>query len=156
MTLEGETVGRRSYRVEATSAAPPEVVWPLLADARRWKDWTSLSQSDRERDGDPPPDGVGAIRRFSRMGIGSREQVIAFDPPTHLAYTILSGFPVRNYRADVTLSPDGAGTRITWSATFDESIPATGALMVAFLRQMIGTFARGLARYAAQDHAARS
>ncbi len=143
-------VGRRSYRVEARSEAPVETVWPLLADARSWKDWTFLTRSELERQGTPDPDGVGAVRRFARNGMGSREEVLASDPPTHLAYSILSGFPVRNYRADVTLTPDHGGTRIVWSATFDERVPGTGRLTELILRRMIGGFASGLARHAAQ------
>ncbi len=82
--------------------------------------------------------------------MGSREEVLTWDPSTHLAYTILSGFPVRNYRADVTLSPDAGGTRILWAATFDELVPGTARLTELMLRRMIGGFASGLARYAAK------
>ena len=147
----GGTVGRRSYRVEARSDAPVESVWPLLSEARRWKEWTFLTRSELEREGDPPPDGVGAIRHFTRYGMGSREEVRAFEPPTRLAYSILSGFPVRNYLAEVTLSPEGEGTRIVWAATFDERFPGTARLTELMLRRMIGGFASGLARYAAQS-----
>ena len=145
--------GRRSYRVQARSDAPVESVWPLLAEARRWKEWTFLTRSEVEREGRPEPDGVGAVRHFTRYGIGSREEVLAFDPPTHLAYSILSGFPVRNYRAEVTLSPDEGGTQITWTATFDEKVPGTGRLTELMLGRMIGGFASGLARYAAKTPA---
>jgi uncharacterized protein YndB with AHSA1/START domain len=143
--------GRRSYRVEARSDAPVEAVWPLLAEARRWKEWTFLTRSELEREGGPERDGVGAIRKFTRYGMGSREEVLAFDPPTHLAYAILSGFPVRNYRADVTLSPDAGGTQIVWSATFDEKVPGSARLTELMLQRMIGKFASGLARYAAKN-----
>jgi uncharacterized protein YndB with AHSA1/START domain len=147
-TSAGHT-GRRSYRVEAHSDAPVEAVWPLLAEARRWREWTFLTRSGLEREGSPEPDGVGAVRRFTRYGAGSREEVLAWEPPTRLAYAILSGFPVRDYRAEVTLSPDAGGTRILWTATFDELVPGTGRLMELMLRRMIGGFASGLARHAA-------
>ena len=144
----GPPVGRRSYRVEAHAAAPVEAVWPLLGEAERWKQWSFLTRTELERPGAPEPDGAGAIRRFSRMGIGSREQVVAWEPPHHLTYTILSGFPVRNYLADVDVAPEDGGTRITWAATFDEKIPGTGPLMEVVLRSMMGRFARDAARYA--------
>jgi uncharacterized protein YndB with AHSA1/START domain len=150
---ETRAQGRRSYHVQARSDAPVESVWPLLAEARRWKEWTFLTRSELEREGRAEPDGVGAIRHFTRNGIGSREEVLAFDPPTHLAYSILSGFPVRNYRADVTLSPVDGGAQITWSATFDEKVPGTGRLTEMMLRRMIGGFASGLARYAVKTPA---
>jgi Polyketide cyclase / dehydrase and lipid transport len=144
--------GRWSIQAQSRSSAPVEEVWPLIGEARRWKEWTFLTRSDLERTGDPPPDGVGAVRRFTRYGIGSREEVVAWEPPGHLAYTILAGFPVRNYRADVHLVPDGSGTIVTWAATFDEKIPATGRLMAAVLARMISRFASGAAAHASGLH----
>ena len=137
--------GRRSFVVSARSSAPVEEVWPLVGEARRWQEWTFLDRSELERPGSPDPDGVGAIRRFTRHGVGSREEVVAWDPPTHLGYTIRSGFPVRNYRADVDLQPAGSGTSITWSVRFDARIPGTGWLMYAILHRLVTGFATGLA-----------
>lgn len=42
-----------------------------------------------ERAGAPTPDGVGAIRRLGFGPMGSREEVVAFEPPTHLGYVLL-------------------------------------------------------------------
>jgi uncharacterized protein YndB with AHSA1/START domain len=140
--------GRWSFEVRARSSAPVEVVWPLIGEARRWKEWSFLDRSDLLRDGDPSPDGVGAVRRFTRHGLGSQEEVVAWDPPHHLSYTIVKGFPVRHYRADVTCAPDGPGTRITWAATFDPLVPGTGRLLVVVLRALITRFATSAARYA--------
>jgi hypothetical protein len=123
-------------------------VWPLLAEARRWSDWSFLSRTGLERPGAPDPDGVGAVRRFTRFGIGSREEVVAWDPPDHLAYRILSGFPVRNYRADITLEPRGQGTRIDWAGTYDARWPGTGWLLSALVPVMMQRFATSVARYA--------
>jgi len=36
-----------------------------------------------------------------------------------LVYTVIGGIPVRNYRADVTLTPVADGTRVRWAATWD-------------------------------------
>ena len=144
--------GSRSYRVEARSAAPVEEVWPLVGEARRWQEWSFLTHTTLEREGVPEPDGVGAVRRFSRMGIGSREEVLAWDPPHHLAYTIVSGFPVRNYRADLTLEPEGDGTRIRWSGTYDEKWPGSAAAIGALLARMMQKFATDLARHAETRH----
>lgn len=143
---------RWSVQAQARSTAPVDEVWPLIGEARRWKEWTFLTQSDLVRAGDPPPDGIGAVRRFTRFGIGSQEEVVAWEPPHHLGYTILKGFPVRHYRADVVLAPDGSGTTISWSATFDTKIPFTGRLMVAVVTRMIGGFASGAAAHAGLFH----
>ena len=140
--------GAYVYRVEARTTAPAAVVWPLLGEARRWHEWSFLTASGRERDGAPDPDGVGAVRRFTSHGIGSREEVVAWDPPHRLGYVVLSGFPVRDYRADVTLEPSGAGTRIEWAGSFDPKVPGTGRVLQAVLVRMMQRFADDLARYA--------
>ena len=62
---------------------------------------------------------------------------------------ILSGVPVREYRADVDLTPDGSGTRITWAATFVPKYPATGWILRLFLQGVLRDFTRRLARHAA-------
>ena len=144
--------GRWSYEVRARSSAPVAEVWPLLGEAGRWKEWSFLDRSELARDGTPVPDGVGALRRFTRHGIGSTEEVVAYDPPHHLGYAILTGFPVRHYRADVMCEPDGTGTSITWSATFDEKIPGTGHLMVLVVGRLVRGFATAAARFAEQQH----
>ena len=58
-----------------------------------------------------------------------REKIVVFEPPSHHAYTLLSGNPVRNYRADVRLTPDGNGTLIRWGGTFEPIVPGTGPVL---------------------------
>ncbi len=140
-----------SYEVTARSSAPPERVFALLADATSWPRWAGpvIAHGSWERQGDPPPGGVGAIRKLGRWPQFGREEIVAYELPTHHAYTMLSGQPVRNYRADVRLTPDGAGTLIRWGATFDPVVPGTGRLLSAMYRRLIGSFARRVAAYAA-------
>jgi len=137
-----------TYRVDARSTASVEQVWPLLGEAARWREWSFLTRSELIREGTPDPDGVGAVRHFTRYGIGSREEVLVWDAPHHLGYRILSGFPVRNYRADVTLEETGTGTRIEWSGSFEPKWPGTARLLGFFLPRMMQRFADGVARYA--------
>ena len=140
--------GAYVYRVEARTTAPTEVVWPLLGEARRWREWSFLTASGLEREGAPDPDGVGAVRRFTSYGVGSREEVVAWDPPHHLGYAVLSGFPVRGYRADVTLERVDDGTRIEWAGSFDPKVPGTGRVLQMVLVRMMQRFADDVARYA--------
>jgi hypothetical protein len=137
-------VAHWSFEVTATSTAPVEALWPLVGEAARWKDWSFLTQSGLEREGDPAPDGVGAIRRFTSLGVGSREEVVVWEPPHHLGYVMLSGFPVRNYRGDVVLAAEGGATRLTWSSSFDTKIPGTGRLMREVLRLVVRRFVAGV------------
>jgi hypothetical protein len=139
----------REFDVFARSAASPEAVWRLLVDATAWKEWSRIPQAEREREGVPAPDGIGSIRRLGLGRMGSREEVVAFEPPQHFAYILLSGLPVREYRADVVLNPDGDGTLITWHARFVPKWRSSGPFLERFLRTTLTGFARGLARYAA-------
>ena len=86
----------------------------MLADATRWREWAGsmITVSEWEREGDPAPGGVGAIRRLGRPPAYAREQILEYDPPRHLAYTIVSGLPVNGYHADIDLlSAPRAGAR---------------------------------------------
>jgi uncharacterized protein YndB with AHSA1/START domain len=144
--------GRWSVEVRSSATAPVEEVWPLIGEARRWKEWSFLDRTELSRAGTPVPDGVGAVRRFTSHGVGSTEEVVAWEPPHHLGYTILKGFPARHYQADVRCTREGTGTLITWSATFDEKLPGTGHLMVLVVRALLRHFATAVARYADQQH----
>ncbi len=51
------------------------------------------------------------------------EKVLESEPAGRLVYTVVKGIPVRNYRAEVTLRPEGDGTHIRWSARWDRTLP---------------------------------
>jgi uncharacterized protein YndB with AHSA1/START domain len=133
--------------VAVTSAAPPEVVWPHLIRADVWKYWGPFTSSRRERPGEPDPDGPGSIRRVRLGPGGSREQNLEVDPPRRLVYTLLSGLPIVDYRAEVTLTPAGSGTRIRWHSTFRPPHRGTGPAMRAVLLVILTVVARALARH---------
>ena len=140
--------GRWAFRSSAHTTAPVEVVWPLVGEAKRWKEWSWMTHSSVVRDGVPAPDGVGALRRFSVGPGGSREEVVVWDPPHHLGYIGRSGVPVRNYRADVYLLGEHGGTTVTWQGHFDELLPLTGRAMRLVLSRITSGFATQLCRYA--------
>jgi hypothetical protein len=146
-----------SFATEARSSASPDVVFGILADATGWKNWAGpfIRESFWEREGTPPPGGVGAIKRLGAKPIYSREETIQYDPPRHYAYSILSGQPVKSYRADVELTPnEGGGTHIRWSFRFEPKIPGTGAFMRFYLGRIVAGFPRRLAAYA-EHHSGR-
>jgi Polyketide cyclase / dehydrase and lipid transport len=101
------------------------------------------------REGVPAPDGVGALRHFSvGPAGGSREEVVVWEPPHHLGYVGRSGLPVRNYRADVYLLGDDAGTTVTWQGHFDELVPGSGRSMRWVLQRLTSGFGTRVCRYA--------
>jgi hypothetical protein len=141
-------MGRYVVEVTAESAAEPGAIWRVLADHTSWQEWGPYTKTFFEREGDPP-EGVGAIRVYAVGPFHSREEVVAFDAPQHLAYTILSGFPAKDYRADVTLEAlGGGGTRIHWHATFDPKPPGTGWLLRILLMTYLSFLAKKVGRIA--------
>jgi uncharacterized protein YndB with AHSA1/START domain len=134
--------------VEATarSSAPRDAVWRVLADGRSWSEWGEWQTTEYEREGDPAPDGVGAIRRFTLRRVTTREQVVLFEPPSRFGYELLSGIPVRNYRADVTLTDAGdGGTNIHWESRFDARFRGTDALVRAGIAKVLRDISKQLA-----------
>lgn len=140
-------MGRYSYRVTARSPAAREAVFALLADGAGWSRWAGpLVRYSAWEEGRPSPPGeVGSVRLLGTRAFHSREEIVESRPPELLAYEVRSGWPVRGYRAEVRLEPDGTGTSIVWSGSFDPAVPGTGGLVLALTRPMIAGFARRLA-----------
>ena len=148
-------MGSYAFEVNASSSAPPDVVFAVLADGARWREWAGpmIRHSSWDREGVPVPDGLGAIRKVGSWPVYGREEIVEYEPPHRLAYTILSGQPVRSYVAVVEMTPQGGGTAIRWTATFDPKIPGTGWILRRFFTAIIGGLAKHLAAQADVVHA---
>jgi uncharacterized protein YndB with AHSA1/START domain len=113
-------VTQLSVEAEAVSQAAPEAVWPLVADADRYSQWGPWQASGYLSNGDGA--GVDAVRWMQLGHTRTVERVLAADRPGRLVYTVIKGIPVRNYRAEVTLTQAGDGTRIRWVASWDRTL----------------------------------
>src|SRR5262245_34746130 len=131
------------------SAAAPDKVYAVLADGAQWPECSSLGSFVLERPGETEREGAGAIRIFKTGTVSSRELVVEAVPGRRYAYTMLSGMPLRDYRVDIELTPDGDGTVIAWRSRFTAKYPGTGWFYRALLRRVIGGLVRGLAARAA-------
>jgi len=150
-------VALSTYEFTVVSRAVPADVFAVLADATRWREWAGrmITVSEWAREGDPAPGGVGAVRRLGRPPAFALEQILEYDPPHHLAYTIVRGLPVRGYHADVDLLPTATGgTSIRWAGAFEPKIPGTGALFAAALHRIVHGYAAGAAAEAERRAAA--
>jgi uncharacterized protein YndB with AHSA1/START domain len=141
----------RTVEATARSAAPPEAVFDLVADGARWQEWVRfVPRSVVEREGVPAPDGVGSVRRFGLGPLASREEITVFDRPRRIEYVARSGLPVRSYRAEVDLEPDGTGgTVVRWRGII-EPLPGTGPVMVVLFARLLRSLADGAARRTAR------
>lgn len=113
---------------DGTARAEPATVWALISDATRYPEWGPWSAAKYQCPGDASPHGAGAVywlrssrRKYLRYAT-TVEKILEAEEGRHLAYTVIGGIPVRNYRADVTLTPVADGTHIRWAATWDDTL----------------------------------
>ncbi|HEY2636983.1 MAG TPA: SRPBCC family protein, partial [Solirubrobacteraceae bacterium] len=136
-----------------TTAADPATVYALLRDGATWPTWSPLGSFELERPApDGEPEGVGAVRIFRTGRVTSRERIVELVPERRLSYILLSGLPLRGYRADVDIIPQDDGTtKIRWHSTFAPKVPGTGWLYRLTLGRFIGRVVDGLAAHAARQ-----
>jgi hypothetical protein len=130
-------VGSEVIDERTRAQAPREVVWEILADGGTWSSWGPWTSSELEREGSPTPGGAGSVKRLVRGRMNIREEVTEFEPPSRYGYRLLSGLPVSNYNARVSLSDAGDGTEIRWRSEFDGKFPGTGGLMRRLLQRAV-------------------
>src|SRR5262245_14441788 len=119
----GRQMTRLRVEAEGVTRAAPEAVWVLVANADRYGEGGPWSGGGSQDLGGQAPDGAGVIRWFRYGRTVTVEQVLESERPRRLVYTVVKGIPVRNYRAEVTLTPQGEGTHICWVATWDRTLP---------------------------------
>ena len=113
---------------EQTARATPGAVWALVSDVNRYPEWGPWSAAGYQRPGDDSPRGPGAVqwlrsaRRAYLRHPKTIEKILEVEENHRLVYTVIGGIPVRNYRAEVTLTPVADGTRIRWAATWDTTL----------------------------------
>jgi uncharacterized protein YndB with AHSA1/START domain len=134
---------------QATSSATPEQVWALLADVRTWPRWADFDEAEVESGS-----GLGETRSFRRGRYRTRERVTVFERPHRFGYDFLSGLPIRDYHADVTLTERDGGTDIRWHSTFRARVPGTGRLIRRSLQGFVADTSERLARAAGETSSA--
>ena len=122
------------------------MVWELLTDTSAWPCYTPVRSVAIEQPGLPDPNGAGQVRALKTWAGTVREKVTTFEPDEHrMAYTLLSGAPVRDYRGTITLRPSGSGTEHRWEIHFDAARYLRPVLTLIAKRTVRSTL-RGLVR----------
>ena len=134
----------KSIRVEHSFAAPVELVWERVSDHRGMRRWLVPGMSVRlQREGEPAPNGKGAVRVIEGKGVRAVEEIVEFEPPNRMVYQVLSGFPIKQHRGEITLEPGEGTTLLVWTVRFKPQYPGTGWLLSWIVRRV---FSRGLKR----------
>jgi uncharacterized protein YndB with AHSA1/START domain len=150
-------MARHEIDVTVTTVGSAATVWALLRDGASWPSWSPLGSFELERPAADEPEGLGAVRIFrTRRGLATtatHEQIVELVPDRRFSYALLSGLPIRDYRADVDLTPiDDGGTSIRWHSTFSGGrVPGSGPLYQRILGKFVAEVAQGLAERAGQE-----
>jgi uncharacterized protein YndB with AHSA1/START domain len=142
---------RRSIRVTRQISAPPEAVFPVLADHANYDRFDGIRRSELAEKGDPAPKGLGAVRWVWLGPLRFEEQVTAFEPPVRLDYLIrdVRGLPFSHEGGSIRLSPTEAGTDAVWTSSFEIPVPVIGSTLDAIFTRLLGRgFAHVLERSA--------
>jgi uncharacterized protein YndB with AHSA1/START domain len=135
-----------------TIAAPPEQVYPVIADFHRWTAWSPWEDVDPalQRTYSGADSGVGAVYRWSgnrKAGQGRMEIVEAAAPSTvRIDLQFEKPFKARN-DTSFTIVPEGAGSQVTWSMTGRKTLLTKIMSVVKSMDALLGPdFEKGLAR----------
>jgi uncharacterized protein YndB with AHSA1/START domain len=136
--------------------APVDVVWDVLSDHAGYASWTPLPTSRLVTPGDTDRNGVGAVRFLGLGPLGTTERVLVAEPNEHLAYTVVGGLPVKDYRADARLTDAGQATDLVYEGSFAPVVPGTGPILSLLVRGALGSLVSGLARESRRRASARA
>lgn len=135
--------------VEHVVAAPLQRVWARYTDHRSWNEWAGMGRVRLEREGVPPPNGVGCVRVIGPAGFGAREEVLRFEPPRYMSYRVVSGgLPMKDHLGEVFFEEHPRGTLVRWHCRFRSRIPGLGG---AFRLLITTLFRRALANLASEQ-----
>jgi|SRR5829696_573059 len=123
-----------SFTIVREIAASQETIFEVLTDHRAYSSITRLRRSELEREGDPAPNGKGAIRLLGAVGPPLREEVLTYEEPKRFSYKLLSGLPVRDHVGTVELTPREDGTRMTYAVRTMPTVPLVGAAVVGAVK----------------------
>ena len=109
----------RTVGVTRSIPAPAEPVFDLLADHAGYERFRGIRGSELMREGDPPPNGVGALRKVLIGPLRFEEEVTAYERPSRLEYLIVGiNSPYDHDGGRILLQEMSGWTRVDWTSTF--------------------------------------
>jgi uncharacterized protein YndB with AHSA1/START domain len=121
---------RRSIHIDRHLRAEPAELFEVLVDHARYDRFDGIRRAEVVRTGSPDPNGVGAVRHVFIGPLRFEEEITAYEPGRRFDYLIrdVRGLPFSHEGGSVRLEPDGAGTRATWTSSFEIPIPIVGSV----------------------------
>ena len=134
-------------RASAVCSASPDDIYALLVNSATYPLWSMIRYYESLAPGRKGLHDIGARRLFRTNAITvMREEVTDLAPNERIGYTLLSGFPLLDYRSQTTLEKTVSGTRIVWESSFYPKYPLTAwywrRLMAWVLRRLVESLAK--------------
>lgn len=119
----------RTIQVERRIPAAPERVFELLADHAAYDRFRAIDASELLSEGEPPPNGVGAIRRIRVGPLRFEEEITAYEPGSRLDYLILRlNVPFDHRGGSIRLRAEDGGTQVEWTSSYRIPVPLVGGI----------------------------
>ena len=118
LLLPGTFAVARSVQVNAA----PDKVYAMVADPRRWKDWSVWMQRDPAMDVtySGAASGVGAVWAWKSKSQGDgRMSLTAAEPPARLAYDLFFPDFGTTSTGELRFEPAAGGTKVSWTMQGD-------------------------------------
>jgi uncharacterized protein YndB with AHSA1/START domain len=119
----------RTVRVERTIAAAPERVFDLITDHANYDRFRGITRSELLREGEPPPNGLGAMRFVLVRPLRFEEEIVAFERPSRMDYVIRKiNAPFEHELGSIRLTAIEEETNAVWTSTFRVPGPVVGGI----------------------------
>jgi hypothetical protein len=136
---------KHHFTLQRTIKAPMGTVFDAFVDHAAYAQMTPMRKSSLEKEGDPAPNGVGAVRKLELLGPPILEEVTGYERPSYFAYKAIKGLPVKEHLGEVRLSEAANDcTRVHYKISYTPSIP--GPVVGIILKQAVGGLLRGIAK----------
>jgi hypothetical protein len=117
----------RTVHVTRSIPAAAGRVFDLLADHANYDGFRGIRGSELTREGEPSPNGVGAMRKILIGPLRFDEEITAYERPSELDYLIVGiNTPLEHDGGRIRLQEGGGWTKVDWTSVFRVPGPLSG------------------------------
>jgi uncharacterized protein YndB with AHSA1/START domain len=119
----------RTVQVTRSIPAPAAAVFDLLADHANYDRFRGIRGSELLNEGEPAPNGVGAMRRVQTGPLRFEEEITAYERPARLDYLIVKiNAPYQHDGGTIRLTERSGWTLVEWTSSFRVPTPLLGGI----------------------------
>lgn len=119
-----------TFRIARSTSvnAPPEAIYPMIADFHRWTEWSPYEKldADLKRFYGGAQSGPGATYAWDGKKAGTgRMEIVDVTPPNLVSIKLDFTKPFKaSNMAEFSMRPEAGGTAVTWSMTGPQNLMA--------------------------------